>query len=113
MALKDIGFVNSLDRKGQFTTNSRTRNKRRRTHNFFSFDYVSPITFKNGCPLGNFKYHNPLDKEKGVTIFFRSNATSVSLNVMIFKLFERGSTGLSKGLYITKINFDVVERKKK
>ena len=39
--------------------------------------------------------------EKGFTKNFRCNATSVSLNVMMFKLCDRGSTGLSKGLYIT------------
>ena len=52
-------------------------------------------------------------KENGVTKSFRGNATSVSLNVMIFKLCDRGSTGLSKGLNIAKINFDVIERKTK
>ena len=44
---------------------------------------------------------------------FRGNATNVRLNVMIFKLCDRGSAGLSKPLLITKINFEIIERKKK
>ena len=72
-----------------------------------------PSLSKTDVSKETLRYHNPLAKEKGVTKIFRGNATSVSLlNVMIFKLCDRGSTGLSKGLYITKINFDVIERKK-
>ena len=42
---------------------------------------------------------------------FRGNATSLSLNVMIFKLCDREVTGLSKFIHC-KINFDVTEREK-
>ena len=71
-----------------------------------------PSLSKTGVSKETFRYHNPLAKEKRVTKIFRGNATSVSLYVMIFKLCDRRSTGLSKGLYITKMNFDNIERKK-
>ena len=48
--------------------------------------------------------------EKGGTKIVRDNATSVSLNVMIFKLCDI-KINLTIEIYITKINFDVIERK--
>ena len=70
MALKDIGYVHSLDRKGQCTSNSRTRNKRRRRHIFSDFILCPRSLSKTGVSSETFRYHNPLAKEKGATKIF-------------------------------------------
>ena len=49
--------------------------------------------------------------EIGDNLFFRGNATGVSLNVMIFNFCKRELTGLS--MFITLINFGDIEKKKK
>ena len=65
MALNDIWYVNSLDRKGQFTAN-----KRRRRHIFSDLILSPPPLSKTGVSEETFRYHNPLAKEKGLQKFF-------------------------------------------
>ena len=70
---------------------------------FFLILFCLPITFEYRCPFGSFlqdtgnkRYHNPLTTEcegGGANLV---DATSVSLNVMIFKLCDRELTVLSK-----------------
>ena len=105
MALKDFGYVYSHDRKRQFTSKikktSRTRNKGRKGINVFDLILSSPSLSNTGVSLETFcKIIKSIITlwlwKRGVTNFFRGNATSVSLNVLIFKLLDSELTELWK-----------------
>ena len=80
MALKDIGYVNSLDRKLQFTSNSRTRISVEGSMIFSDLNLSPPSLSKTGVSKKTIRYHNPFAKEQGVA---KKNSQSYRLNTPI------------------------------
>ena len=105
MALQDFGYVYSLDRKRQFTSEIKRRHVQEISveggSNFSDLILSPPSLSNTGVSLETFcKIMKGLVTlwlwKRGVTNLFRGNATSVSLNVMVFKFCDRELTGLSK-----------------